>query len=54
MALFALRKLRLDWVWWLVAPQNPLKDARDYSDYGQRLGLTRKIARHPRFIVTDI
>jgi len=53
-ALFALHKLRLDWVWWLVAPQNPLKDRRDYSDYEERLDLARKIARHPRFIVTDI
>jgi nicotinate-nucleotide adenylyltransferase len=53
-ALYALHKLRLDWVWWLVAPQNPLKDARDYSDFGERLALTRQVARHPRFIVTDI
>jgi nicotinate-nucleotide adenylyltransferase len=53
-ALFALHKLKLDWVWWLVAQQNPLKDARDYSDYGERLAMARKIARHPRFVVTDI
>jgi nicotinate-nucleotide adenylyltransferase len=53
-ALFALHRLRLDWVWWLVAPQNPLKDARDYSDYQERLAKAQKIARHPRFIVTDI
>jgi nicotinate-nucleotide adenylyltransferase len=53
-ALFALHKLRLDWVWWLVAPQNPLKDARDYSDYEERLAMARKVARHPRFVVTDI
>lgn len=53
-ALFALHRLKLDWVWWLVAPQNPLKDARDYSDYEQRLGVTRRIARNPRFIVTDV
>ena len=26
-ALYALKQLRLDWVWWLVSPQNPLKDA---------------------------
>jgi nicotinate-nucleotide adenylyltransferase len=53
-ALFALHKLRLDWVWWLVAPQNPLKDARDYSDFEARIEITRKVARHPRFIVTDV
>jgi len=53
-ALFALHALRLDWVWWLVAPQNPLKNARDYSDYEERLDIARGIARHPRFVVTDI
>ncbi len=53
-ALYALKRLQLDWVWWLVAPQNPLKDAGDYADYEERLEQTRRVARHPRFIVTDI
>jgi nicotinate-nucleotide adenylyltransferase len=53
-ALYALKRLQLDWVWWLVSPQNPLKDARDTGDYSQRLAYTRKLARHPRFVVTDI
>jgi nicotinate-nucleotide adenylyltransferase len=53
-ALYALKRLRLDWVWWLVSPQNPLKSALEYDDYEQRLAQTRLIARHPRFIVTDI
>ena len=53
-ALYGLNRLRLDWVWWLVAPQNPLKDAGDYADYEERLAQTRRIALHPRFIVTDI
>jgi nicotinate-nucleotide adenylyltransferase len=53
-ALYALHRLGLDWVWWLVAPQNPLKDLRDYSDYADRLEGARKIARHPRFVVTDL
>lgn len=53
-ALYALKRLRLDFVWWLVAPQNPLKAAGDYADYAERLTQTRRIARHPRFIVTDI
>lgn len=53
-ALFALKHLALDWVWWLVSPQNPLKDAGDYHDYDERLAVTRHVARHPRFIVTDL
>jgi len=53
-ALYALKRLQLDWVWWLVSPQNPLKHIDDYADYEQRLAQTRRIARHPRFVVTDI
>jgi nicotinate-nucleotide adenylyltransferase len=53
-ALYALKKLQLDWVWWLVAPQNPLKDPSETGEYAERLAQTRRIARHPRFIVTDI
>jgi nicotinate-nucleotide adenylyltransferase len=53
-ALYALKKLKLDWVWWLVAPQNPLKNPGDYADYEERLQQVRLVARHPRFIVSDI
>jgi nicotinate-nucleotide adenylyltransferase len=53
-ALYALKRLQLDWVWWLVAPQNPLKDPAETDDYGKRLRQTRLMARHPRFIVTDL
>ena len=53
-ALFAMKRLRLDWVWWLVSPQNPLKDPHETGDYAKRLAFTKKLAKHPRFIVTDI
>ncbi len=53
-ALYALKRLQLDWVWWLVSPQNPLKDPRETGEYAARLAYTRRIARHPRFIVTDL
>jgi nicotinate-nucleotide adenylyltransferase len=53
-ALYALKRLQLDWVWWLVSPQNPLKDAKDTGRYDNRLSYARKLARHPRFVVTDI
>jgi nicotinate-nucleotide adenylyltransferase len=53
-ALYALKKLRLDWVWWLVSPQNPLKDPSETGDYAARLAHTRQVARHPRFVVTDV
>ena len=53
-ALYALQKLQLDWVWWLVSPQNPLKDPSETGEYATRLAFTREIARHPRFVVTDL
>jgi len=53
-ALYALKKLQLDWVWWLVSPQNPLKDPSETGEYAGRLADTRRIASHPRFVVTDL
>jgi nicotinate-nucleotide adenylyltransferase len=53
-ALYALKRLELDWVWWLVSPQNPLKDPSETGEYAARLAWTRATARHPRFVVTDI
>ena len=53
-ALYALKTLQLDWVWWMVSPQNPLKDTRETGEYRTRLADTKKLARHPRFVVTDI
>lgn len=53
-ALYALKKLQLDWVWWLVSPQNPLKDPGETGEYASRFAEARRIARHPRFIVSDL
>ena len=53
-ALYALKRLQLDWVWWLVSPQNPLKDPGETGEYDERLKLTRRVAKHPRFVVTDL
>lgn len=53
-ALYALQRLQLDWVWWLVSPQNPLKDTKVTGEYSARFAFTKKIAKHPRFIMTDI
>ena len=53
-SLSALRRLRLDWVWWLVSPQNPLKDPNDISDFDERLAAARALVRHPRILVSDL
>ncbi len=50
----ALKRLRLDAVWWLVAVRNPLKDPADVADLEARLARTRALARHPRFHVLPL
>ena len=53
-SLTALRRLKLDYVWWLVSPGNPLKDGRDMAPFEARLASATRVARHPRLIVSDI
>jgi len=53
-SLEALRRLRLDRVWWLVSPLNPLKSAHDIAPLDDRLTVARAMARHPRIVVSDI
>jgi nicotinate-nucleotide adenylyltransferase len=53
-ALYALKRLKLDWVWWLVSPQNPLKPTDETADYELRLAETRAMADHPQFVVSDV
>lgn len=48
----ALKRLDLDWVWWIVARGNPLKST--HGDYEARLSSARKVATHPRMRVSDI
>lgn len=50
----ALRRLALDEVWWLVAPQNPLKPVTDMAPFADRLAKARRMAAHPRIRVLDL
>jgi nicotinate-nucleotide adenylyltransferase len=53
-ALLALKRLQLDRVWWLVTPGNPLKDTRGLASLDDRIAAARRLARHPRIIVSGI
>lgn len=53
-SLFALKRLGLDRIWWLVSPGNPLKDIHNLPPVAERARRARAVARHPRIDVTDI
>jgi nicotinate-nucleotide adenylyltransferase len=44
-SLFAIRALKLDELWWLVSPGNPLKDVGTMASLEARLASARKLAR---------
>jgi len=50
----ALKRLRLDYVWWLVTPHNPLKSHGSLMPLAERVRYAKKVAHHPRIIVMDI
>ena len=51
-SLFAMKRLKLDRVWWLVSPGNPLKDHNGLRDLDARAAAARKMADDPRIDVT--
>jgi nicotinate-nucleotide adenylyltransferase len=50
----ALDRLALDQVWWLVSPQNPLKDAAGMAPLDERLRTATQLAGKGRIQVTDL
>jgi nicotinate-nucleotide adenylyltransferase len=52
LAEIALRRLRLDQLWWIVTPGNPLKSARELKPLAERLTACEEIAEGPRIKVT--
>lgn len=53
-SLYALKRLGLDRVWWLVSPQNPLKSPAGMAALADRLAEARRVAAHPRIEVTAL
>jgi len=51
-SLFAIKRLKLDRVWWLVTPGNPLKDQDGLRDLNERTAAARKMANDPRIDVS--
>lgn len=51
----ALKRLRLDQVWWLVSPQNPLKERRGMAGFDARFASAADLAAgHPRIRASDL
>ena len=51
----ALRRLRLNRVWWLITPQNPMKLLTEMAPLKERIEVARNLTRNkPRILVTEI
>ena len=53
-AITALKKLNLDEIWWLLTPQNPLKNSHGLKSINFRLNQTKSIAVNPKFRVLSL
>ena len=53
-SLLAMKRLRLDRVWWLVTPGNPLKNTSGLAPLGERIAAARALTHHPRIDVTGL
>ncbi len=51
-SLFAIKRLKLDRVWWLVTPGNPLKENGGLRDLDARAEAARKMADDPRIDIS--
>ena len=49
---FALKRLQLDRVWWLVTPGNPLKENGNLHELGARMQAARDVASDSRIEVS--
>jgi nicotinate-nucleotide adenylyltransferase len=51
-SLFAIKRLKLDRVWWLVTPGNPLKSPDALNDLDARMDAARAMADDPRIDIS--
>ena len=52
--LLAMKRLKLDRVWWLVTPGNPLKNTSGLAPLAQRIEAARTLTHHPRIEVSGL
>jgi nicotinate-nucleotide adenylyltransferase len=50
---YALKKLKLDEIWWLVSPQNPLKSSDEMAPFASRFASAKHMAKNRRIHVSD-
>jgi nicotinate-nucleotide adenylyltransferase len=48
----ALRRLRIDRLWWMITPGNPLKSSTELLPLAERIRLSESCIRDPRVIIT--
>jgi nicotinate-nucleotide adenylyltransferase len=53
-SLLALKRLKLDRIWWLVTPGNPLKSTNELRPLAGRIAAARTLTHHPRIDVTGL
>lgn len=53
-SLFAMKRLQLDRIWWLVTPGNPLKENSKLPALDQRVIAAAAMAHHPRIDVSRL
>ena len=53
-SLLAMKRLRLDRIWWLVTPGNPLKNTRGLQPLHRRIAAARALTNHPRIDVSGL
>jgi nicotinate-nucleotide adenylyltransferase len=53
-SLMALKRLKLDRVWWLVTPGNPLKDTEGLAPLAERIAAARALTHHPRIDISGL
>ncbi len=53
-SLLALQALQLDALWWLVTPQNPMKEGITPLPLEERVELSKDLVDHPKILISDL